>query len=49
MRMRWIVRGPGPDQQTGRSQIREADAAHARNNPFFSATCGRCISNGESK
>jgi len=37
------------DQQTARSRIREADAAHARNNPFLSAACGRYISNGESK
>jgi len=37
------------DQQTARSRIREADAAHAKNNPFLSATCGRYISNGESK
>jgi hypothetical protein len=35
------------DPQTDHGRIREADAAHARNSPFLSATYGRCTSDGE--
>jgi hypothetical protein len=37
------------DRPTGHARIREADAADAKSSPSPSSTCGRCISDGESR